>query len=275
MKQACLLALITIILASASLSSVYASTSNALKDQDVADNNQPKTKPGRFEVKQGGLREPVEFTRQDAFSPEDIKTGKSKFNRGWVGKNLELKKRAQQMHGLRYGRSKSKAAGFRSRKYDEHLEWLSKNYPDEARVLVELRRTDPEAYERQMELSLKKYRAVIVASKRNPELAEILKQQIVLRKQRDIVLADIRVATDENKKSILTQKLAQIMGEDFALVAKMKQLEHQQLLKRFEKLQQEVSKSESDVKKWGNPEFRNEKVKAHIEDLVREKESPK
>ena len=68
---------------------------------------------------------------------------------------------------------------------NEHIEWLEQNYPDEAKKLAELREKDPGLYMRKLGLSLKKYGKIAEASRENPQLAEVLKEDLVRRKAVD------------------------------------------------------------------------------------------
>jgi len=149
----------------------------------------------------------------------------------------------------------------------EFLDWLKENYPEEAEKLAKLREEKPELYQRQMAISLKKYGRIARASKENPELADVLKQDLVLKKQRDELLRKIKVAPDDEKKKLVEQ-LQDVVSSRFDLIVKRKQIEYEQLRKKLEKLQEEVKQSQAQVEKWKDSKFKNDNVKAHVEELI-------
>jgi len=150
----------------------------------------------------------------------------------------------------------------------EYIEWLEENYPEEAEKLTELRESKPELYMRQIALSLKKYGRIAEAAKENPQLAEVLKESLQLTKQRDRLLRKIRSVTDEDEKKELAEKLKEVISSKFDLIVKRKQLAYERLRKELEKLQKEVKKNEAEAEKWKNPEFKDESVKARVEELM-------
>ena len=82
-------------------------------------------------------------------------------------------------------------------KHKEYLEWLEQNYPDEAQELEKIREEHPEHYARRIGVSLKRYVRIFQASKDNPELAEVLKENFVLKQRRYELLKQIKETTDE------------------------------------------------------------------------------
>ena len=153
-------------------------------------------------------------------------------------------------------------------RYAEYIEWLEENYPEEAEKLAELRESKPELYMRQIALSLKKYGRIAEAAKENPQLAEVLKESLQLTKQRDKLIRKIRKATDEDEKKKMVEELKEVISSKFDLIVKRKQMAYEQLRKELEKLQKEVKKNEAEAEKWKDPEFKNESVKARVEELI-------
>ena len=68
--------------------------------------------------------------------------------------------------------------------------------------LTELKEENPELYRRKFGLSFKKYGRIAEVAKENPELAEVLKQDLELMKKQRELLAKIRTATDDEKKEL-------------------------------------------------------------------------
>ena len=158
-------------------------------------------------------------------------------------------------------------------RHTEYLEWLEKNYPEKAKKLAELKEEKPKLYRRQIGLSLKKYGRIAKASKENPELAEALKEDLELKKERDKLLRKIRAATDDDKKKKLVKKLEEVVDSRFDLIVKRKQIRYEMTSKRLEKLREQVKQSKAEVEKWKDAKFKNENVKARLEELTSKIES--
>jgi len=160
-----------------------------------------------------------------------------------------------------------------SRKYDEHLDWLKKNYPEQAKKLSELKNKQPNIYKEQIELSLRKYGAIERISKTNPQLAQVLKERTDLAEQKNGLLEKIKTTNDEGEKKKLTKELEEVISKDLALVAKKKEIENQESQKKLKNLQEEIKNNESEAKKWNSDKFRQEQVKTKVENLTSGKEN--
>ncbi len=153
-------------------------------------------------------------------------------------------------------------------RHTEYIEWLKKNYPDEAEKLAELREKKPDLYMRHIVLSLKRYGRIAEAAKENPELAEVLKEDLEFKKERDKLLRKIRAASDDDEKKESVEQLQEVIGSRFDLIVRRKQMEYEQLLKKLEKLRERVKESEAEVGKWKDAEFKNENVKVRLGELI-------
>jgi len=156
--------------------------------------------------------------------------------------------------------------------HGEFLEWLKKNYPEEAEKLAGLKEEKPKLHMRRMELVLRRYRKIFEAEKENPKLAQVLKEDLQLKKKRDKLLRKIKAAADDNEKKELTAQLKEIVNSRFDLIVRRKQIAYEQLSKQLEKLKERVKKSEAEVDKWKDSKFKNENVKTRLEELVSETE---
>jgi len=157
-------------------------------------------------------------------------------------------------------------------RHAEHLEWLEKNYPEEAKKLVELREKKPELYTRRLGLGLKRYGRIMEAAKENPELAQALKEDLELKEKRDKLLGKIRAATDDDEKKELVKELEEVINSRFDLIVKRKQIKYELLSKKLEKLKKRVERSEAEIVKWKESKFKNENVKARLEELISQTE---
>ncbi len=149
----------------------------------------------------------------------------------------------------------------------ECLEWIEKNYPDEAKNLAELKKGKPELYWRKLGLYMRKYGRIAEASKDNPKLAEALKKDLDLRQQQDALLAKIEAASGDEKQKLITE-LEGVVSSRFDLIVERKQIEYEQLTKKLEQLKEEIEQNKAQVEKWKDAGFKNENVKARVEELL-------
>lgn len=157
-------------------------------------------------------------------------------------------------------------------KTDEYLKCLKENYPDEAAKLEQLKKDNPEQFMRAMMISGKKYGPICQAAKDDPNLAKVLKQQMELRSKRAELLKQIRTTTDEKQKKTLTAELEQIIGQQFDLIVKRKEMAYGDLTKKLADLQKEVNQKKTEAEKWKSKDFKSQKVKERITELLNEKE---
>ena len=150
-------------------------------------------------------------------------------------------------------------------RHAEYIKWLEKNYPEEAEKLAELREEKPELYMKKLWLSKKQYGRIAEAAKKNPQLAEVLKDDLELKRKRDELLRKIGAAS-ENEKKELAKELEKVVSSRFDLIVKRKQIRYEQLRKELEKLKEQVKKSEAEVGKW--KEAKGEKVRERVEELI-------
>jgi hypothetical protein len=157
-------------------------------------------------------------------------------------------------------------------KTDEFLKCLKDNYPDEAAKLEQIKKDNPDQYMRALMISGKKYGRVCDAVKDDPNLAKVLKQQMELKDKRTELLKQIRATTDDKQKKTLTTELEQIVGQQFDLIVKRKQMAYEDLTKKLADLQKEVNQRKAEVEKWNGKDFKNQKIKERVTELLNEKE---
>jgi len=185
--------------------------------------------------------------------PEEGAMGGGGFGEGGLGRDRE-------------GRERTVRWGERMReRHAEYLEWLEKNYPEEAQELAELKEEKPDLYIRQSWLSYRKYRRIFEASEENPELVEVLKEDLELKSKRDKLLGKIRAVSGDEKKE-LVKELENVVSSRFDLIVKRKQITYEQLRKELEELKERVKESEAEVEKW--KKVKSEKVNERLEELI-------
>jgi predicted nuclease with TOPRIM domain len=62
--------------------------------------------------------------------------------------------------------------------------------------------------------------------------------------------------------------LKEVLNHRFDAILKRKQIEYEQLLKKLERLKKEVEQRNAKVEKWKDAGFKNESVKARLEELL-------
>jgi hypothetical protein len=153
----------------------------------------------------------------------------------------------------------------------EFLEWLTKNYRQEADKLSGLKEKDPDLYWKMFEIIREKYWRIFEEEKRNPELAEVLKEDLELRKRCDELIGKIKSTKDDKEKKELTGQLEEVIGRRFDLIIRRKQIEYERLLKRVEELQKQLNENKAEIDEWRSEKFKNENVKNRVNELLGER----
>ena len=152
-------------------------------------------------------------------------------------------------------------------RHAEYIEWLEQNYPEHAEKLEQLRDKDPDLYKRQLMLSVKKYGRIAEASRENPGLAELLKKDFELKRERDELVKQI-ADSKEAEREELVKELEEVISQRFDLIVERKQIEYDRLREKLEELKKKVEDSESKVEKWKDPEFKQQNIKTRVEKLI-------
>jgi hypothetical protein len=161
--------------------------------------------------------------------------------------------------------------GLMKERSDEYVKWLKENYPDEATKLEQLKGENPEQYMRAMGICWKKYGRIYQA-KDNPQLVTVLKEQMALREKRTELLRQIKATTDEKQKKTLTGDLEVLVGQQFDLIVKRKQIAYEDLTKKLAELQKNVDQRKIEVEKWKSADFKKQQVKQRVNELINETE---
>ncbi len=161
----------------------------------------------------------------------------------------------------------------RSRWRAEFLEWLGKAVHKEAEELAKLKGISPDLYAKKFELVRRKYWRIFEESKRNPELAKVLLDDLELKKRRDELLRNIKATTSEREKKKLVAELEEVVAGRFDLIVRRKQIAYERLLKWLEGLRKRLRESRGEIARWRDEKFKNENVKQRTGDLL--EESPK
>jgi len=166
--------------------------------------------------------------------------------------------------------SKKRMAKFWSERREKFLEWLGKAVPREAQELAKLKDISPDLYAEKFELIRRKYWRIFVESKRNPELADVLLEDLRLKRRRDELLRNIKAVRSEREKEKLVAELQEVVAGRFDLLVRRKQLAFEGLLKRLEELRKHIRESRGEITRWRDEKFKNENVKKRTLDLLEE-----
>lgn len=153
--------------------------------------------------------------------------------------------------------------------HEEYIRWLEKNYPDEAQELAQLQENNPDQYFRSAFASRRKYGRIMEAEKRNPELAEVLKEDLEIQKLRVGLLEQVNQA-DGKKREELVKELESLVSRRFDLIVRKKQLQYEDLQKRLEKMQAELKQRQLEVEKL--QESKGKALKERLAELIGQNE---
>jgi hypothetical protein len=156
----------------------------------------------------------------------------------------------------------------RQQRRTEFIEWVGKNYRKDAEELARLKEREPDLYLTKYEHIRDKYWRIFEEEKRNPELAEVLKEDLELKKRRDDLLRRIKSAKSEKQKKRLGTELEEVVGRRFDLIVRRKQIAYERLLKWLAELQDRVKRSSDEIAKWRDKKAREENIKKRLKDLT-------
>jgi len=182
--------------------------------------------------------------------------------------SVELRRHGREEFGKIIG---ERIAKRRERRRTEFLEWLGKAVPREAQELAKLKDTNPDLYVEKYELALKKYGRIYEEGRRNPELADVLLEDLKLKKRRDELVKNIKATTNEREKKKLVAELEDVVAVRFDLIVRRKQIAYERLLEWLEGLRKHIRQSRGEINIWRDEKFKNDNVKKRMQDLLEPK----
>ncbi|GEM_PF-3037287 len=156
-------------------------------------------------------------------------------------------------------------------RYSDYLQWLEDNYPDEAEELENLQQENPELFGRHLRISLRKYGEIFHADRENPELADLLKEDLRLKERRDYLLDKIRqedIAAEDGEQ--LESQIRQVVAERFDVIVEIKQFRHDQLEQRLRRLQRDLRRRHRQLEIW--QEQKEQKLEERMSELLEQKD---
>ncbi|UCC97284.1 MAG: hypothetical protein JSW66_15730 [Phycisphaerales bacterium] len=160
---------------------------------------------------------------------------------------------------------------WRERRRADFEDWLAKSFPDEAEELARLKETNADLYGKKYDLARKKYDPAFEESRRNPELAQVVVEDLKLQKRRNELTSRIRAAKSEKERNKLTAELEEVVGLRYDLIVRRKQIAYEWLLRRLEDLQNRIRESRAEITKHQDPDVKAENVKQRTGELLEPK----
>lgn len=158
---------------------------------------------------------------------------------------------------------------WRKQRREEFLKWLDKNFRRQAEELKRLQ--DPDVYWKKYELIRQKYWRIFEEERRNPELAEVLKEKLKLKSWRDRLLREIRGVKEEKKKKELINKLREAVSRRFDLIVREKKITYKRLRDRLKELQERMEKSQAEIDELKDPKVKKQNIDKRVDDLLKQK----
>jgi hypothetical protein len=159
--------------------------------------------------------------------------------------------------------------GRMERMHDDFIAWMEKNYPEQAAALKQVREKEPDKYMERVMEKMHTYDPIRQAERSNPKLAQVMKDDLELQKQRDALVRQIHSATGKDRDKLLAE-LKDVVSRRFDIIMARKQLQYDDLKKRLEDLQKEVQKQERELEKLKTN--KDKAVKEHFDELVNKAE---
>jgi len=170
-------------------------------------------------------------------------------------------------HPAKPGFQKARA-GRRPRHIPEaFVDWLQESYPEDTKELEALKERHPGRYRERLGLQMRKWGHIYRAWQHSPELAEVLKEDMQLKKERNEILEGYKAASEQEKEA-LKKQLEGVVSKRFDLIVKRKEIQYQELLKELEQLQQKVTARKENLQSWKDPDFKQQNLKKRLEKLV-------
>ncbi|HUV63730.1 MAG TPA: hypothetical protein VMW24_07520 [Sedimentisphaerales bacterium] len=218
---------------------------------------------GRVELTDEEMNRIVESVKQrDAKQAKDLMKLREKDPEKFMD---ELRRHAREEYGQIV---RERIETWREKRRAEFEEWLGKSFPGEAEELAKLKETDADLYGKKYDLAWQKYSRIFDESRRSPELAEVLIEDLKLQRRTEELLGKIKAARAEKEKKKLTAELEEIVGLRYDLIVRRKQIVYERLLKVLEDLQNRIKESHVELGKWQDSKTKAENVKQRIEYLL-------
>jgi hypothetical protein len=144
---------------------------------------------------------------------------------------------------------------------DEVIEFVQRHFPERAKKLEELRRTDRERYLKERRQLMSKIQRLMELEKNNPRLFALTLEDIKLERKLNQLARTARESTDAGAREHYRKELEVAVLEAFELRARLKQAELDDLEAQVDELRASLKRRE---------ERREELVSQRVEQLLKE-----
>jgi hypothetical protein len=180
----------------------------------------------------------------------------------------ELRRHAREEFGKVVGERIEK---WREQRRNDFLEWLQKALPRDAEELAKLKERNADLYAKKYDLAWRNYGRIFEESRRSPELADVLVEDLKLKKREEELVGRIKATKNEKEKERLDTELEQVTGDRYDLILRRKQIAYERLLKWLDDLQNRIKESRAEIQKAQDPKVKVENVKERKKDLLEKK----
>jgi hypothetical protein len=159
----------------------------------------------------------------------------------------------------------------RQKRNAEFVEWLKANYPDEEQTLTKLKDGDPQIYMKHFDHLQNRYGYIFDAYSSSPELGNVLKEDLALKKRSEELCRQLRDEQSDAKKQELGAELEQVIARRYDLIVRRKEIACEQLLKRLERLQKQIQESKDEIATYKGDSVKQENVRQRVRSLTENK----
>ncbi len=159
----------------------------------------------------------------------------------------------------------------RQERHTKFLEWLKNNYPAEEQALAKLKEANPQLYVTNSERLLNQYGYIFDAASSSPELGNVLKEDLELKKRAVQLCKQIRNEKSDAKKQALGAELQDVLGRRYDLIVRSKEIGYEQLQKKLDELQKQVREGKDEITKWRDGKIKQENIRQRMKTLMDEK----
>jgi hypothetical protein len=150
----------------------------------------------------------------------------------------------------------------------EFLAFLEKNVPKLAEELAKLKDKNPDLYTTKYDLARRKYDRAFEESRRNPDLAEILLEDIKLKERSEYLVRKIKATKSERDKKRLATQLENVLSDRYDLIVRQKQMAYDRFLHWLEELKKRIETSKAEIIRAKKKEVRTENIKQRMKTLL-------
>lgn len=154
----------------------------------------------------------------------------------------------------------------------KQIVWLEKNYPEEAAKLKKIQKDNPRIYPEQIILSRRKYGNIMGTQKENPELAELMKEELLLKEKRRELVGKVKTAKGKEADKFV-KELKRVVSARFDLIIKKKQLQYAALERDIELLKKRIAIQK--IETQGLIDSKEKTTKRRVQELLSDEEKNK